>query len=91
MDADLFARFARVCVPQHIDKPLARFRYYPEQRNRAHRKRSNREQNDILCRELNREVGRMEKAVMGLVARGVRFSYRKLWLRSSLPSGVSHF
>lgn len=87
MDADLFARFARVCHPQHLDRPLARFRSYPEQRNQAHRANSDREQYEILCRELNRRVGAMEKVCLSLVARAVRFSYRALWLGSPTIGG----
>lgn len=76
MDADLFARFARVCHPHHLDRPLACFRSYPEQRNQAHRTKSDREQYDILCRELNRRVGPLEKISLSLLARAIRFSYR---------------
>ncbi len=78
MDADLFARFARICRPHHLDRPLARFRGYPEQRNQSHRADSDREQYDILCRELNRRVGAVEKISLGLLARLVRFSCRAL-------------
>ncbi len=83
MDADLFARIARVARLCHLDIPLARFRYYPEQRNRAYRTRSDEEQYDILCRELNREVGGVEKIVMRCLARSVRFSYLTLCMRTA--------
>jgi glycosyltransferase involved in cell wall biosynthesis len=82
MDADLFARMARVTRLYHVDIPFARFRYYPEQRNRAYRARSDEEQYDILCRELNRPVGGVEKIVMRCLARSVRFSYLTLRARN---------
>jgi glycosyltransferase involved in cell wall biosynthesis len=80
MDADLYARFARVCKPHHLDKPLACFRVYPEQRNQAHRLKSDMQQYDILCRELNRPVGTAEKVTLGVLARLVRFGYRSVCL-----------
>lgn len=87
MDADLFARFMRVSHPRHLDRPLARFRRYPEQRNQAHRTNSDREQYDILCRELNRRVGAVEKISLSLLARAIRFSYRTFRLGTPMIGG----
>jgi glycosyltransferase involved in cell wall biosynthesis len=81
MDADLFARYARVCEPQHLDEPLARARYYEDKHSLALRMQCEAEQHEILCREMNRNVGTVEKSLMGSLARAVRFSFR------TLPSG----
>lgn len=83
MDADLWARMARVCRPQHLDQPLARMRRYPEQRNQALRVQSDREAYEILCRELNREVGRTEQWLLRHTARALRWSYRSLFRRDA--------
>lgn len=80
MDGDLFARFSRDTKVCHIDAPLARFRYYPEQRNQRLRETSDREDRRILNRELNRNVSGLEKAVLGLAARAVRYGYRSIFL-----------
>ncbi len=84
MDADLWARFARLSRPVHLDQPLARMRRYPEQRNQALRAQSDLEAHEILCRELNREVGRAEQVVFGYAARALRWSYRSLFRRDVL-------
>lgn len=78
MDGDLFARFARVTQPYHLDAPLARFRFYPQQRNQKFREQSDREESTICSRELNRPVGRTERLAVGLVARSIRYLYRKM-------------
>lgn len=80
MDGDLFARFSRVTPLHHIDKPLARFRFYPEQRNQKFREQSDREESAILNRELNRTVSAPEKMAVGLLARSIRYVHRKLYL-----------
>lgn len=78
MDGDLFARFSNVTQLDHVDRPWARFRYYPEQRNQKFRAQSDQEEYRIMCRELGRAVLPIERALFGVVARAVRFSYRKL-------------
>jgi len=83
MDADLLARMARLCRPLHLDQPLARMRRYPEQRNQALREQSDREAHEILCRELNREVGRTERLLVAGAARALRWSYRSLFRRDA--------
>lgn len=79
MDGDLFARFSNVTELCHADKPWARFRFYPEQRNQKFREQSDREEYQILCREVGRRVSLPKRAVLGLIARAARFSYRKLF------------
>jgi glycosyltransferase involved in cell wall biosynthesis len=77
-DADLFARFSRVTRLHHIGRPLARFRHCGEQSSQAYRLQSLAEQHDILCREVCRPVSQRERAVLGFLARAVRYSARVL-------------
>ena len=89
MDRDIFARFARICHMHHIDAPLARFRFHRIQRSRLFRKLCNKEEHAVLCREVGRQVGPVERFIVGKMARAIRYSYRHAFLRASLDGFVN--
>lgn len=78
MDADLWARFARIKRPVHVRRPWSRMRFYPEQKNQRLRAQSNREDLRIR-RELGYRVDRAAwRAAMYPLAKGTRICWKLL-------------
>ncbi len=76
MDADLWARFARITRPRHVRRGWARMRSYPEQKNQRLRARSDTEDLRIR-RELGYRVDwPVYRQLMYLVAKVFRVSWK---------------
>ncbi len=76
MDADLWARFARITRPRHVRHGWSRMRSYPEQKNQRLRARSNAEDLRIR-RELGYRVdGPVYRYVMYVLAKTARICWK---------------
>ena len=76
MDADLWARFARITRPRHVRHGWSRMRSYPEQKNQRLRARSNAEDLRIR-RELGYRVdGPVYRDVMYVLAKTARICWK---------------
>lgn len=75
MDADLWSRISRVGRIGHVREIWSRMRFYPEQKNRALRDASDREDQEIRAREW----GRASPPLLGIkrrVAQGIRVLWK---------------
>lgn len=82
MDTELFSRMSEVVRIDHMDEFLSEFRVHAAQRSTVQRRRLEQEVLRIVSRHYGREVGPREKFFKGIMARAVRYSYRKAILRS---------
>ena len=76
MDADLWARFARIARLQHVGKVWSRMRLYPEQKNQRLRAQSNLEDLRIR-RELGYRVDNsVYRSAMYALAKALRICWK---------------
>lgn len=75
MDADLWIRFAEHTVPRHVLSLWSRMRYYPEQKNRRLRDKSD-EEGEIICGRYLPPEPRWKRRVKRIAAKGLRVTFK---------------
>ena len=76
MDADLFARFARISRPIHVPAFWSRMRWYPEQKTRRHRAKGLNEMRTVCRKHGARLDNRAVRLAAYSLAKGMRVTWK---------------